>query len=331
MKSASPGSRGCGDARPGCYLLGGMSPGGILAPVTLCAGSMTSDDDWNLRFAIEPQLMHWVDPERTFDERKLWFMETSLHDRQRNDYTGSSQEQIKRLGAYGLMHHVGSSYYSAYTHLLETAERGPSLRVDPRIAAQISKFLPLRIFFVFPKLPYFDDSAALEGAIAEMREMEPVLDYEGAQAARTLKIPLTSAEWGGQTAEYDWGRSRGIEPTWGYTDWGGTIYDDNGLRHDYLKLLSWASRKKAALRQMVEDSGVLYYSWATKAIEYVAQETVEKRLGRPVSDEEVDSLDHTEFLSPKLAAALEAGEANVEAVVLKPRKKGESGHDYPFN
>jgi hypothetical protein len=328
MKSASPGSRGCGDARPGTYLLGGMAAGGTLAPVTLCAGTMTEDDDWNLRWEVEPQLMHWVDAERTFDTRRLWYLDSSYHDRQRGDYTGSAQQQIKNLGPYGLMHHVGKTYYTPMAHMLETSVRGPSLRIDPRIAAQVSKFLPMRIFFVFPELPYFDLQDDLDGTIAEMRELEPVLDAEGTRWATIMKIPLVDM-WAKTTA-YHWDADRGTEPTWGHSDWGGTTSNDNGLKHTYLKLLSYLERHKLQPRKTTLDSGVLYYSWITRAVEYVAEEDVEKRVGRPVGDEELETLDHTEFLSTELAAAVQAGEANVEAVVLKKRQKGQPGYDYPI-
>lgn len=329
MKSVSPGARGCGDARPGCYLLGGMAPGGMLAPATLCAGTMVHDDDWNLRFSVEPQIMHWFDPERTVDTRKLWYLDTSQHDRQRGDYTGSTQQQISNLGSYGLIHHVGESHYSPVSHLLETSTRGPSLRIDPRIAAQISMYLPLRMFFVFPKLLYFESTSYLEAALAEMREMEPFLTGEALSQARALRIPVEDA-WADETS-YDWDKSREFEPTWGFTDWGGTIYDDNGLNHDYLKLAAWIERRDLSPRKADEKPGIFYYSWVTKAVQYVAEDEVKKKLGvSELTAEVLEQADQKDFLDSRIARQVEEGTANVEAVVLKPRGKGEAGYDYPF-
>ncbi len=305
MHIARPGQRGCGMARAGFYLIGQSGPGGILSPVTMLTGTHTNDDARNLRLSLEPQLMHWIDPERTVDTCQLHFAEPSIMDRATGVYTGSDHLQIQLLGPYGVGHHVGKTHYTPLQHLLETKQYGPSCRVDKKVASQIVKYLPMRIFFHFSGLPYFDHFDHMASFIREIVAVED-RNAEWQRTTALLGIPTRESDQG---TVYDWDADSN-DPVWTRANWGGTIFDDPGFWHSALKVQSYIERNDDWPGDVESAGGFFYYSWITRGIQYVPRDVVEETIGEPLSDEQIAAMDHTTFLDPALAGS------GIEAVVL---------------
>lgn len=309
MRTTGNPMRGCGGKSSGFYLIGEMSEIGNLSPAVITAGTHLNGDNNNVRFDLAPILTHWIDPSRTIDTGQLFFMESSLADRQEGIYTGAARSQVNKLGMYAVAHHVGSQFYTPLHHLMETIQYGPSLRVDKRVAMQLAPYLPVPMFFHFSELPYFENENIRTRF--ERRLRDELGNEEYASYARKLGLELLvnrDRHGGSGVYSYDWD-TRGWMPTWDDPSWGGTINDDNGMWHPIIKGLSYIERNSDWPYFATRAPGLLYYSWITSAIKAVDYKEAQVN---PWESQELEALDDSAFLNEEERAV------GVQARIIMP-------------
>src|SRR5262249_30986301 len=163
--------RGCGYLVPGgCYLRGsGFSKDGTLQPLVWVLGTHVLNDK-NLLKTIPPRGQYLFDPELSLEREIVLMAEEADVIRRDLSYTGSQFRQIAACGSRGIIDHVGSSHYTAWSFAQELAHLGPSRKVDPDIARWAAPRLPMRIFFTHGKVPFFLDPDHREAFMRQVME-----------------------------------------------------------------------------------------------------------------------------------------------------------------
>jgi hypothetical protein len=201
----------------------------------------------NIICSVPPRGQDEINPIETLIRRTPWH---PLLAKTPQEEISLYVNNIRSLGTFGLIDHVGSNHYTPFSFATELQQMGPSRRLTPALAQYLAPKTPFPIFFTHSDMPFFADMTALE-------EVWPSFCTED----DGYVIPCVQ--------NY-------IGPTWMRWHWTpvlmqGSAYDDRGDSHYMTRVLRICDEEAEKAVRLERYESVFCGSWIT-TIRYVCRD-----------------------------------------------------------